>query len=485
VLYLIGEAYWSLHRPGDARRAHTTALPELRRVPPTPDVETMVAKILVRLGRIREAEPIYARLVAASPGDIHLVLDYAIGRLKKSRELIEQARGLEPRHPRLLRLDAEVLLKERRYEESAAAYRQALRAQGADAGLEAGLGYALELGGAWRDAVAAYGRSLTLQPGNRDVERARHGLDLQIGRWAGARASYRFTADDEALELGGEASLRFRDDRGRLSFGLGLGRFSGRAAVFQNGTADVEETIASIRASLRRRFRRRHEWAAGFEAYPGAEGGLPLGGWASLRLRDENPNRELSLRAGLNELLRDPTAAVGLGGRRHGVVLRGTHGLGLRWWVGGSLGLDALSIDPPGGAGETDQRFTGTLSAGTRILRDTPHLSAWASYTRIGLLGDRNLANLIPVGDRFDYLTAGVRLETERDSRLLAAIEGYAGYELHDANGVWGLSADLVYRPRRNARGLELRFGGSIGSSIGRTDTDLTGALHLGTVWRW
>lgn len=486
VRYLLGEAYWSIQDREQALRIHEAALPDLLLATRTPDTETMIAKILVRLGRVEEAEPIYDEVIANEPRNVHLILDYAdamvaAGRLEKARAILERARAIEPKHARLLRLDAEILVKEKRYGESAEVYREALRLYGSDAGLEAGLGYALELGGSWGDAVGAYGRSLVLQPGNLDVERSLADLFEHVGNRVSVGARWSFIGEDYAIEIPAEISFAFRDSRDRLTLGAGAGFFSGRAAVVANGTVPVEDRIVSLRASFASRFNLRNEWAVGLEGYPGAAGDFPLGGWGSLLLQGLEPSRTLGVRVGVHELLRAPTASVGLGGRRTGISVEGSRDLGRRWFAGAGATLESLSLDPTGRDSVTDGRFLANLSAGYRLSTAEPRVDLYFNYNPVRLLGNQELAALIPIGERFDYLTAGVRLSSGRP-RLRWLVSVYAGVDAHSDDNIWGVVGDLVYRP--GAR-FELRFGGEAGSAFGRSSTEIGATLRFAAVWRW
>jgi tetratricopeptide (TPR) repeat protein len=516
VHYYLGEAYWSIHDDKKGRRYHTLALEELRaRDDRGLQQEVMVAKILSRFGRTDEARPIFEHVVAQRPDDTDLVLDYADSMaaardLAKARELVDRAKGLAPRRARTMQADGKVLLLERRYEKAAEVLVEATRLHGPDAGTQSELGRAYELAGEWRPASEAYRRSLTLQADNRDVTRALQRLADRLAPLVHGSLAYRSAGDDRVLELWAQGSLPLRDERWRLGAAVGLSWFRGRAAAVNNGLTDIEEIVGRAQLSAFWRFRHAHTLAGGVELYPGAPGDVPVGGWIGLRLQGQDPYRSLAAHAHGHLLLELPAAAVGLGGRTTGIELALHHDVAERFWAAASLSYASLSLDMPSA---DDGLFTGSATFGWRVLDGEtrvaeplhldkpalaglvgtyleakptatrgPLLSLWLNYDAFRLLGDQELASLIPIGERFDYLQLAGRADLHLAPGLGVMAEGYAGYDLDAADPIFGVQAGVTWRP---SHGWEITGVAGYGTALGRADDADSFLVRLGLAYRW
>ena len=110
---------------------------------------------------------------------------------------------------------------------------------------------------------------------------------------------------------------------------------------------------------------------------------------------------------------------------------------------------------------------------GTLSLREVYESVEWPVILLLGAL--------IPIGERFDYVTGGVRLSAE-GPKLRWLVSAYAGVDAYTNEGIWGVVGDLAYRPGPN---FELRFGGEAGSAFGRSTTEIGATLRFAAVWRW
>jgi predicted Zn-dependent protease len=518
VRFYLGEAYWALREERRARQLHEEALAELSALPQRDlSQDVMVAKMLARFGRVDEARPVFERVLEAAPGDIHVLLDYADSMIAvhdapKARELVERAKGLAPRKGRTLLTEGKVLLLERRYEEAAAAYAETIRVAGPDAGTEAELGRALELAGDWLPATEAYRRSLLLQPENRDLKAALGRLVDETANLVAADLLFRATGDDRVLEGIAQGSLLL-GERTRLGVALGLGDYSGRAAAVDAGATDVEETVGFLGAGLHHRFAGQCTVGGGLVAYPGAPGDAPVGGWANLRLVAAEPYRYLEADVYGHLLLRDPAASVGLGGRVSGIALTAQSDVGRAFWASLQAAYDHLSIDDPATGTTSDGRFTGRGTFGWRVIEggkrmaqppraaigaleglagaqlglapqetQGPLVNVWVTYEAIRLLGDAELANLIPIGTDFDYVTLGARAEFHLARGLGAGVDGYLGVDLGASDPIFGVQAGLTWRPSAAA---ELFALAGYGTALGRGGDDDSFLFRLGFTWRW
>jgi hypothetical protein len=106
----------------------------------------------------------------------------------------------------------------------------------------------------------------------------------------------------------------------------------------------------------------------------------------------------------------------------------------------------------------------------------------WLSYEAIRLLGDQDLADLIPIGTDFDYLTLGARSEFHLAQGLGAGVEGYAGVDLANSDPIFGVQAGLTWRPRVS---VEVFAVGGYGTALGRAGDDDSLFFRLGVNWRW
>ena len=202
--------------------------------------------------------PIFERLLVAYPRGVDLILDYADS-MKVSRKfalahaLVQRARAIEPQNQRALRLEAQVHMERKSYAKAVPILRETIATHGPDAGLEADLGYALELSGDWEEAVDAYDRSLTLQPTNVEIAQSRRRLSDLIENALGGFVEYRHVADDRTLDLEGSFALKLDRDRTTLFGGLGFSSLSGRAQAVDNGQTDVDTDYVSLRAAISHR----------------------------------------------------------------------------------------------------------------------------------------------------------------------------------------------------------------------------------------
>jgi len=516
VRYYLGEAHWSIHEGDTGRRYHDLALEELQaRTELSVQQEVMVAKMLARLGRMGEAQPIFERVVALRPDDVDLLLDYADSMLAhrdvpKARELVERAKTLETRQARTMASDGKVLLLEKRYEQSAAVLTNVIAQYGADAGTQSELGRARELAGDWRPASEAYRHSLTLQPDNRDISRALQRVIDEVAPLLHSSVAFRAAGDDRVLELWAHGSKPLRNERVRLSAALGASWFSGRAAAVNNGTTDIDEFVGRGQLSAVWRYRRSNRVAGGIDVYPGAPGDAPVGGWAGFFAVSHEPYRSLAVNLHAHLLLEDPPASVGLGGRTSGVHVALHSDVGKRFWAAVELAYDSLSLETPSAR---DGRFRGAATFGWRVAGDDVQvadelrldrsmfsglvgthveekpggrsgrlLTVWATYEPIRLLDNQELAALIPIGERFDYVRLGARGDFHLAPGWGAKVSGFAGYDLYGGEPNFGVEAGVTWRP---AHKLELTGVAGYGTALGRSDAADSFLFRMGLTYRW
>ncbi|MEE8104334.1 MAG: tetratricopeptide repeat protein [Planctomycetota bacterium] len=519
VHYYLGEAYWGTQDAEKGRRYHGLAVPALRKLDPrTPEQEAMLAKALIRLGRLEEAQPLFESLLASSPNAVDFILDYADAMVVARRPdeamvLVERAQRLEPNNARALRLQAQVHMSGRQYREAVPVLKQTLEKYGPDAGVESDLGYALELSGDWQQAVAAYERSLQLQPSNRDISASRRRLSDLVSDMVGGFVRFRKAGEDRTFKSEVHGGFALADDQTHVYGGFGFNSLSGRAAAIDNGATDVETNYASIRLAVSHRANGHSWFGGGIHGYPGAGGTTPIGAWASFATQASDPFRSLKVQLHYNDLFNDPAAAASLEGRSSGGAVTGYREFGKRAWVSMNMNLRELSIVPPGGARVSDGYFDGNVSVGFRAregsvavseglnthtappgpssadLRGepqaskTPSVNVWVQYQALRLLDDEELSALLPIGERFDYVSGSARIDHHVGRGFGWMALGTLGADIHERDPFWELTGAFTWRPRH---ALEVFGAFSYGIARGRSDDDSSSvAVRVGVTYRW
>ncbi|MHC4932902.1 MAG: tetratricopeptide repeat protein, partial [Planctomycetota bacterium] len=353
VRFYLGEALWAVRRNSDARTQQELALEDLEAIEErTADQEVMVAKIYSRFGRGDEAVPIFEQVLLREPDNVDLVLDYADAMMadkdaRRARELVERARRTGRRRVRTMRTDGKVAILEGRYEEGATILAESLERYGPEAGTESELARAHELAGNWKSARDAYKRSLALQPDNRDVEHALLRLVDRTAKTIHGFGYYRSPGTDQVWGLGGVGTGLLGEGRWRLAGAVDVTSYTGRAQAVDAGATDLESTVLGADLTALYRFNRQSLVGGGINAYPGAPGDAPVGGWLGVLWRTPEPYRYVGARAHFHTLFVDPAAAVSLGGRSSGLLLSAQGDLGRRFWGGVELGYEWLTVDDP------------------------------------------------------------------------------------------------------------------------------------------
>ncbi|MHC4940372.1 MAG: tetratricopeptide repeat protein [Planctomycetota bacterium] len=518
VRFTLGECHWAIGESSEARAMQREALDELLLLPQRTVVQDlMVAKMLARFDRLDEAGPIFERILAAQPDNVDLALDYAdamitTGSLVEARVLIDDVRSKRPQHSRALRLDGMLALREKRYEVAASLLAESLERFGPNAGTASELARARQLGGDFRGARDAYHQAVTLQPANYDLRNELAVMEDWLAKEIHLAAEGRITGDDTFAETWLAASTLWKEGRTRLGAAFALAHYAGPANVVNAGQTDVETDVLRLDLAATHRFRDRHRVGGGVEFFPGADGNTPVSVWGGLHLLGNEPFWALRARAWWNELFDNPAAAAGLGGRSSGGALAGDVELPGRLWLGGGARYEQLSLDFDG-IDPSDPRLIVTATLGWRAIDGptrvaSPHrvesalmpgilgarlpevlpgakrnaLSIWFNAATYQLLGDAELSSIIPLGERFDYLTLAARYDRHVADRLGLMVEGHIGRELQQNDTVYGIATGLGWRP---ADSFELAFVGAYGSALGRAGNDDTFALRLGLTWRW
>jgi hypothetical protein len=109
----------------------------------------------------------------------------------------------------------------------------------------------------------------------------------------------------------------------------------------------------------------------------------------------------------------------------------------------------------------------GTTVAGEPPSERGPRLVAWVGWSGMRLTGGRELTGVLPLLDRYDYVTATVRGQEPLGDGVIAMGEFYAGTDLADPGLIGGATIGFAWRPRQD---FEVRLEGSHGFAVGRSD---------------
>jgi tetratricopeptide (TPR) repeat protein len=226
LLYLLGEAQWTLGRSDEARATHQRALAILGLAPKQRSEKLWAARIRSRLGDRAAADTIYAALTAVDPADAEVALARAeMHAAARDWPAAERAvRGLIAHAPHNKRANEMLawVYEARGNLTDELATRKQLSGPDATAGDIRDYGRALERAGDWTAALATYRRAAKLPDGEHDLELAR----------ALERVEHRMSPEVAAGAIG-------RSDPSST----GLGAFVGAALPF--GHASHAAVIAS------------------------------------------------------------------------------------------------------------------------------------------------------------------------------------------------------------------------------------------------
>jgi hypothetical protein len=138
---------------------------------------------------------------------------------------------------------------------------------------------------------------------------------------------------------------------------------------------------------------------------------------------------------------------------------------------------DLMRIDAP--------TFPGLV--GTHLQPDPdettgPAVNVWVSFHAIRLLDGADLVQLIPLGERFDYLSAGASADFHLAPGLGARVLGAAGTELQESSFFFSAEGGLTWRP---SHATELSLTAGAGTAQGRADDSTSLLVRLGFTHRW
>lgn len=515
VRFHLGESLWGTGEPERARQLQIEALAELEGVT-APDFTTrsIIATMLARVGRSREAAAAYRDLVAHSPRDLDLVLDYVDvlvteGELDTAVLLLRHGAVLDADDQRLLRLLGELEIQRGNPLVAEQVLTRAIDLHGADAGLCADLGGLRSQRGDWQGALSSYERWLQLQADNHVAQRLVGELRDKLAATVVPSVRSLSLGDDRVLEATVGAVLPI-DNTWQLNVRAGHAEYSGAAQLL--GGAKRTTKVGLLDLAAEANYGDSMRWGFGLTAAPGAPGDLALGGFATAYFANAAPFASLELRGYVNELWTEPAAAPALNGRRSGVEAQFYRELPAGLWFGAAGAVERLSIETPVGKPFADLRWRGEASFGRRfvgtglavasrfqsrrvpsrpsspfLLVDTENterwmVSAWASVQVMSLTGDGNLSLLLPIADSDQQAFVAGRVDRRLAEGLGCSVSGNVGVDLDDGEQIWGVNAAVTWRPEPL---FELSVVLRHASALGRAGGGEIDELQVEGVLRW
>jgi hypothetical protein len=372
-------------------------------------------------------------------------------------------------------------------------------AQGPDPGIEAEMGHALKLSGEWRESVEAYQRAYELAPNNREIGNALRDSRDDLASLVAGQGRYFAIGDDKAVELTLAGSTMFVGETTRLSAAITHGSYEG--VTIAAGDQEEDATIGDL--SLSWSASNDTALSAGLRGYFGAPGPA-AGGWGAWEHTSSGAWRRVAARAYVDDLLTNPMASVALEGRARGIELESQVDLSPRLWMGfGAHYRDLELLDPIADEKVDDGQVLASAVLGWRVrgsqaavidgfrvdrgaffpqspyLIGTPEeddgalINAWIAYLGIRLLGDEAVADVIPIGESFDYLTLGGSVEDRLSEHLGGRLDSFVGTDVGEGDSIWGVAGSRSWRP---SFGTELFLRANFGQALGRSvdDSDLS-----------
>ena len=98
-------------------------------------------------------------------------------------------------------------------------------------------------------------------------------------------------------------------------------------------------------------------------------------------------------------------------------------------------------------------------------------------------MGDQRLADLVPIGREFTYLTASGQITHTLAPSLTAQLEPYLGIEIEGSDPFLGVQASASWR---RSPDLEIRASLGYGQAFGlQGESDNSFTFELGVILRW
>ncbi len=450
--FILGEAYWAMQRKEDARAEFEETANRFTAIDDPTDAErAMLARSLARIGRADEAEGLFNDLIAARPDNAALRLDavdahIAAEQMKEARKELEHARPLAGGLTRFHRLDGTLHLAARQYERAIPPLEKVAE-KAPDASVYADLGQSYRNVGCWRAAIRAWCQAHALKP-DRDTAEAIEQTRFELGPVVKTWGRWAFAGNDDVWRAGAHARVPLRNDRWSIAVLQEWARFEGPAEIVAFGI--VSDTVGIVDVSARKRFGRWHYAEGGVTGYIDRARGRSISGWAAARFErrfgDKGFHRWVRVEAWIDRMLEQPAAAVGLGGRYTGGSLEGWYDLGNCWWVGGEFAYADLTLEVPRGSTLTDGFTAWRTTVGRWICTGENSLAARLDYTGSRLLDDEALANVVPLGRRFDFVTGALSAQRRLGMCWDAELEAFAGTDAGNPAFIWGFEGSLRRR---------------------------------------
>ncbi len=486
VRYLLGENYWSLRHRTLAKRHFRVALAAQRALSDRSiGEETTLARCLMRLGPEAEGCRRFRELRAKHPDEIAIPLDLVDGligneRFSAARRVWREASQLEPENRRLLRQDANLKLHEHRPADAAEVLKRVIRTGPPPAPNFWGeYATALQYSGRVQAASRMYARQLALAPDSNETRRQLRSNLFDTERTATAFSRHRFAADDRTSYTGISATVPLLIDRLRAVVSGTQASTEGIATGTPGNK--IGDDFWQLQTDLHYRIHGTTWAMIGADVYDDRVRGPDAGVRASITTTGSLPYWSLSLEGHYDTIMDETGAAPALGGRKRGVRATVHREFDTCYWLHATASFDRFGAHVPGHGLAWDGWASWSVEAGRRLFELPCELSVRLNYSATRHLDDRRLAEVLPLGKRTDFLTAGLRAKRRLAQVVDATAEFYAGFDPHAAGLLWGLEGGLEWQLHRCAR-VRATFG--YGSNSEFQDGDF-GHVSIFFDWFW
>ena len=445
-----GEQAWTEEQRAAARRCFLAVIREvaLLRERNLED-RVLLGRAHLRLQNTRLGRGMFEEILADSEDLPNRRMDYGDALLAvedfagAARQLAGATGSGDPdTERRRQRLTASLDIQQGRYEQAACRLSN-LRATGpVSTGLLSDLGNALREAGALRSARHSFARALHQGGFEAWSHRAFRDLGFELGPTGTFTSKNRWAGVDRLHEQELRFHMALPEERVTAS---GFVSYRSERGFAEGAPGDrASEDYWTVGAEIDYRFFRRSSVFVSGAGFLGRSAGPSTGWRAGLRWLEASPYTTVNIEGRYDVPLDEVGAGMALGGRKRGVRVQAYRDIGKWHWVNGTGSYDRVSIiDPVGGDRISDGLAVFGAEVGRWLCRGDQHIGVRVGYSGLRLLDDKSLSRVVPIGDRFDLVTGGVRITRDWKQVVDGTLEVFAGTDASAPGLLWGARADL------------------------------------------
>jgi hypothetical protein len=450
ALMLRGERSWSKEQRVAARRCFRAVVRDLLLLEER-NVEdrVLLARARYRLDQVGAGRALFAQILEETDDPASRHIDHGDALLAVERYSaagVELAAAADSGNPdterRRQRLLASLDIQEGRYERAACRLVRLRDTGPTTTGLLSDLGTAFRESGALRSARHSYARAIHQGGFEGWSHRAFRDLGFQLGPTATFTSKNRWAGFDRLQEQELRVHMALPEERWTASAFLAHRDERGLAVGSANDRASVD--YWTVGGELDYRFFRRSSVFVSGARYLGKDAG-PSAGWrAGLRWIEADPFLTVNVEGRYDVPLDEVGGGTALGGRKRGVRVQAYRDIGELYWANGTVSYDRISLlDPVGGSRLTDGLAVFGGEVGRWLCKGDQDLGVRVAYSGLRLLDDRAVSRVVPIGDRLDLWTGGVRITRDWKQVVDGTLEVFAGTDASAPGLLWGARADL------------------------------------------